>query len=169
MHLRRLVSSDAPAFRALRQRVLAEEPYAFTPTPAEEASVPLAHTEARLAEGRTTGGVIGAFDADGSLVAIVGVERETRAKRAHAASLRSVYVGPEARGHGLGERIVGAALAFASSMPGVAHVTLGVIETNTDALRLYERLGFAVVGRDPDYLRVDGRSLAHLTLMRPLP
>ncbi|MBE2187283.1 MAG: GNAT family N-acetyltransferase [Rhodothermales bacterium] len=169
MHLRRLVPSDACAFRALRQRCLAEERHAFTLTPDEEAALPLAHTEARLAKDRVTGGVIGAFDADGSLVAIVGVERETRAKRAHAALIRSVYVAPEARGHRLGERIVGAALAFAASMPGVECVTLGVVETNRTAARLYERLGFAVIGREPDYLRVDGQSLAHLLLMRPLP
>lgn len=169
MHLRRLVPADAPAFRALRQRCLAEERHAFTPTSDEEAALPLAHTEVRLAENRATGGVIGAFDYHGALVAIAGVERETRAKRAHTALIRSVYVAPEARGHGLGERIVGAALAFAAEMPGVARVTLGVVETNAAAVRLYQRLGFVEVGREPDYLRVNGVSLAHLTLTRPLP
>lgn len=169
MPIRRLVPADASAFRALRQRCLTEERHAFTPTPDEEAALPLAHTEARLAENRATGGVIGSFDDHGALVAIVGVERETRAKRAHTATIRSVYVAPEARGHGLGERIVGAALAFASAMPGVERVALGVVETNAAARRLYKRLGFVEVGREPDYVRVNGVSLAHLTLTRPLP
>jgi GNAT superfamily N-acetyltransferase len=55
--------------------------------------------------------------------------------------LRWFLVVPEARGTGVGRRLLEEALAYARQR-GMAHVYLWSFATLTDALRLYERAGF---------------------------
>jgi GNAT superfamily N-acetyltransferase len=55
--------------------------------------------------------------------------------------LRWFLVVPEARGTGLGQRLLEEALAY-SRQRGMAHVYLWSFATLTEALRLYERAGF---------------------------
>ncbi len=58
----------------------------------------------------------------------------------------SVYLAPEARGAGLGRRIMTELLARVG--PGQYHTVLAVISAETPAsLRMHERLGFVEVGR----------------------
>src|SRR4029453_763781 len=55
--------------------------------------------------------------------------------------LRWFLVVPEARGTGLGKRLLDEALAYARQR-GLRHIYLWSFATLTDALRLYERAGF---------------------------
>ena len=57
--------------------------------------------------------------------------------------LRWFLVVPEARGTGLGKRLLDAALAHARAR-GLSHIFLWSFADLTDALRLYERAGFKV-------------------------
>ncbi|KIJ49604.1 hypothetical protein M422DRAFT_27967 [Sphaerobolus stellatus SS14] len=43
--------------------------------------------------------------------------------------------------------------ASSHSKPNITHIYLHVQESNTDALRFYERHGFKVMGTDPDYYK----------------
>ncbi len=66
----------------------------------------------------------------------------------------SVAVAEEARGQGVGQRL----LDFAEHRyPGARSIFLCVTDFNTGARRLYERIGYELVGELPDYL-VAGRS-----------
>ncbi len=59
-----------------------------------------------------------------------------------------VAVAPEARGAGVGARL----LAFAEARyPEARHIFLCVTNFNTGARRLYERVGYRQVGEIPDY------------------
>ncbi len=66
------------------------------------------------------------------------------------AELLRVVVRPQARRHGLGRRLVRHGLAWARTQ-GASEVFLEVSETNTGALRLYQRAGFEPVARRRDY------------------
>ncbi|MCA1868772.1 N-acetyltransferase family protein [Agrobacterium genomosp. 3] len=58
----------------------------------------------------------------------------------------SVYVHRQARGHGIGKRLMQALIDHASGND--VHVLIGAIEAeNTASIRLHESLGFRVVGR----------------------
>jgi len=59
-----------------------------------------------------------------------------------------IFVAPEARGRGLGTRVL-EALATALRARGARGLRLAVAVTNPDARRLYDRLGFAFVARRP--------------------
>ncbi len=82
--------------------------------------------------------------------------------------IESVAVAAEARGQGIGTRLVEAAFDLARVRSCIA-VTLDVVDTNPDARRFYERLGFAPVREDrlPFLRRLMGFSRA-TTMMRRL-
>ena len=60
------------------------------------------------------------------------------------AHVTDLYVRPEARGRGIGRALLAEVVAPAHEA-GLDHVSLEVLVRNTDARRLYERLGFAAV------------------------
>jgi RimJ/RimL family protein N-acetyltransferase len=154
MELRTIDANDAAAFRALRLAALAECPTAFSSSYEEECDIPLAETAQRLAPDHNRA-IFGAFDGPG-LVATVGLQRESRRKRAHKAIIWGVYVAPSFRGRGLGRKLLERALTHARSMPDLMQVTLGVNTANKAAIALYESVGFQRFGLERGFLRVDG-------------
>jgi ribosomal protein S18 acetylase RimI-like enzyme len=117
MLLRTLTPEDATAFQALRLRGLQECPEAFASSYEEEVGTVQAEIEKRL-QPKPDSAILGAFQ-EGRLVALTGVQRESMAKLAHKAFIWGVYVAPEARGSGVGRKVVSHALNYASETLGV--------------------------------------------------
>jgi [ribosomal protein S18]-alanine N-acetyltransferase len=82
---------------------------------------------------------------DGEVVGYAGV-----AVLAGDAHVMGLAVGPTAQRCGVGGRLLETMLAVVFRS-GVSAVTLEVRPTNTSALRLYRRAGFAAEGRRPAY------------------
>ncbi|MEU2235276.1 GNAT family N-acetyltransferase [Streptomyces vietnamensis] len=59
--------------------------------------------------------------------------------------LRSVWVAPEARGHGLAARLIASVESWAHGT-GAGVLRLSVLASNAPAIALYERLGYAPDG-----------------------
>lgn len=155
MLFRTLGPEDAAEFQALRLRGLQECPEAFASSHDEEAATPLSEIERRL-QPRPDAAILGAFE-DGSLVALVGVQREGMVKLAHKAFIWGMYVAPEARSLGIGTALLGRALAHAGEVLAVRQVNLGVNVRNQAAIALYKKLGFVQYGLERDFLLVDGQ------------
>jgi ribosomal protein S18 acetylase RimI-like enzyme len=81
-------------------------------------------------------------DLDGE---VVGMAAAGESGDARAASLTSLWVDHRARGTGLGDSLVLAAVAWAVKA-GYEQVILWVTDGNTHAQRLYERHGFVRTG-----------------------
>lgn len=154
MHLRTLTPEDASAFQALRLRGLQECPEAFASSYEEEVGTLQAEIERRL-KPKPDSAIIGAFQ-DRELVGLTGVHRESMTKLAHKAFIWGVYVAPEVRGHGVGGKVVGHALHYASETLGVRQVNLGVNTKNAAAVALYSKLGFVQYGLEREFLLVAG-------------
>ena len=154
MLIRTLTPEDAAAFQTLRLRGLKECPEAFASSYEEEAGTPLEEIERRL-KPKTDSAIVGAFRQD-ELVGLTGVQREGMAKLAHKAFIWGVYVAPEARGNGVGSKVVGHALKYAAESLGVRQVNLGVNTKNSPAVALYGKLGFVQYGMERGFLLVDG-------------
>ena len=154
MHLRTLTPQDATSFQALRLRGLQECPEAFASSYEEEASTLREQIELRL-QPKPSSAIIGAF-LNGVLAAVAGVQQESMAKLAHKAFIWGVYVSPEARGQGVGTKVVGHALQYASETLGVRQVNLGVNTKNVAAVALYKKLGFVQYGLERGFLLVAG-------------
>ena len=80
----------------------------------------------------------------------------------------TVAVHPEAQGQGLGRRLFEALFAAAATLtPRIERIELFVRAGHVDAIRLYERLGFAVEARFKDRVRLsDGTVEDDLAMVR---
>jgi ribosomal protein S18 acetylase RimI-like enzyme len=168
MTVRRLVPSDAPAYRALMLEAYERHPEAFTSTATERAALPLSWWETRLDASPQAGQVVlGAFDGE-RLAGAVGLLFETREKSRHKANLFGMYVAPSSRHTGFGRQLVLAALAQAQARDGVKLVQLTVTDGNAAAQALYERCGFAAFGIEPFAVAVGGAFFSKVHMWRAL-
>ncbi len=81
--IRRLTSSDAEAYRAVRLDGLLKHPEAFGSSYEDEASRPIEVTAERL----DSGFVLGAFDSDEKLMGVAGLAIQTATKAKHKGTL----------------------------------------------------------------------------------
>jgi len=154
--IRRLGPDDAPAYRALRLRALWEFPQAFTSSHEEDEKVPLEATVKRL--GSSHQKFWGAYEG-GELCGIVGLDRETRAKNRHKATVVGMYVAHEHMGRGIGRALLDALIGDAKAS-GLELLVLTVTHAEGSARRLYERAGFRSFGIEPRAIKVDGHYYA---------
>lgn len=168
MQIRRLEVSDAPVYRAFRLRGLREHADAFTSSFEEASRQPLVDSSMRLAA-MSNEKLWGAF-VDGEMVGMVGLNRETRLKNRHKATLVSMYVAPEYTGRGIGRALVDTVLQAARAS-GLELILLTVTDSNRQAIALYEKAGFSSFGTEPDAIRVNGISFGktHMYLQLKTP
>jgi RimJ/RimL family protein N-acetyltransferase len=154
LNIRALAPPDSPAFQSLRLRGLQECPEAFASSYEEEVATSIDEIEKRL-QPKSDSAIFGAFEGL-ELCALVGLQREGMVKLSHKSNIWGVYVAPEARGRGVGAKIMSHALFYAASVLGTQQVNLGVNTKNTPALTLYKKLGFIEYGLERDFLLVNG-------------
>lgn len=165
IEVRLLVAEDAPAYVALRRAMLEESPVAFTadadgdPGSDEEQVRKYVASPEGLA-------IVGGF-LDGELVGAAGIVRETRSKLRHRAWVWGVWTSPEARGRGIGERMMHEVIRVVRGWEGMRVLYLSAGAEQGPAIRLYERVGFRVWGTESCVVHYDGRDYdeVHLELM----
>jgi len=164
--VRQLGVADAPAYRALRLRGLAEYPLAFTSSAEEEAARPLDWSVQRLTDAplRSNDLFLGAF-VGGQLQGLVGLQGRYRPKERHNATVVGLFVAPEAGGRGLGRALMVELLNCARARPELLQLDLTVTEGNAAAQTLYASLGFTVYGVLPSAVRVEGRDYAKIHMV----
>jgi len=91
---------------------------------------------------------------DGRVVGWCDIQSTFGQARAHVGIL-GIGLLPDARGHGIGTRLLQSAIATAWSR-GLTRIELTVRDDNTTARALYERLGFEHEGIQRRSMRVDG-------------
>ncbi|MEQ1682974.1 MAG: GNAT family N-acetyltransferase [Burkholderiaceae bacterium] len=153
-----LVEADLPAYKALRDAMLAAHPEAFTSDAATERQRIAQSYLPRLGMAQAGGGsfLLGAWQS-GQLVGTLGCERDTRVKVCHIGHLVGMMVRSELQGAGIGRRLLEAGIKTARGVEGMEMLTLTVTASNTAAVRLYESAGFIRFGTLPDAIKVDGR------------
>jgi RimJ/RimL family protein N-acetyltransferase len=166
--IRPAVPGDAAPLRALRLEALAGHPQAFAADVALTAAEPVEAWAERIAQYASESmGVICLAEAEGQLIGMAGLVRGHWPKTRHGGTLWGVYVRADWRGFHLAEALVEACTAWAQAQ-GVAIVKLGVVTTNTPAIRCYARCGFAAYGLDPKVLYLDRVFYDELLMARPV-
>jgi ribosomal protein S18 acetylase RimI-like enzyme len=158
--IRHLTPADAADYRDIRLAALQNAPEAFGSTYEMEAARPLSGWEERLQ-------MPGAFAAflDGKIVGLARfVQDSDSPKERHKGSVYAMYVVPEARGQGIGSALLEALIGDASGI--VEQLRLGVVDDNAAAIRLYEKHGFEVYGREMRALKSDGRYFDEVLMVR---
>ena len=164
MEIRRLAPADAPAYRALRLRGLAEHPDAFNSSADAEAAKPLSAVETRIAAD-SPDVVFGAFFG-GVLAGVVGLARESREKNRHKATVFGMCVAPELARRGIARALLRHLVATAQQDPGIEQLVLTVTHSNVPARSLYESEGFRSFGIEPRAIRVADRYYDKNHMMR---
>jgi RimJ/RimL family protein N-acetyltransferase len=143
-----LGAADAADYNEFFRQGALEHPDTLRIAPADIAAA------AFKTEHGTDGTTFAARDADRRWLGVVTVERELgREKRRHIAWILRMYVAKHATGRGLGRALLGAALARARELPGVAKVNLTVAAHNAPAVRLYQAVGFRTFASEADAFR----------------
>jgi ribosomal protein S18 acetylase RimI-like enzyme len=152
---------DWQDLRAMRLEALRSEPAAFSSSYEETlawpdeiwrrrlANEPRIHLLAR-ARSRPigiVGGYLGADDGDDSVAEVFGM-----------------YVTKEHRGRGIGRLLLTSLIDRLSALPRIATIRLVVTETQEPARRLYESVGFQVVGMTEDGIVFDDRRYDELIM-----
>jgi len=143
INLHRIGIDDWQLWRKLRLEALAEAPYAFGSKLAEWQGQ--GDTETRW-RGRLS-------DVPLNIIAewretAAGMTSATAPQPDGSIELLSMWVAPFARGHGVGDSLVNAVIAWARELRA-SRVALAVFEGNERALALYRRHGFIDVGSAP--------------------
>ena len=157
LHIAPLALADLPAYKALRDRMLARHPQAFTSDAAAEAIKPASVYSGRLGYERPEGGhfTLGARRG-GRLVGAISCERDPRLKVRHVAQVVGMMVRDEAQGHGIGRALLDACIERARGADGLEMLTLSVTAGNEPALRLYRGAGFEHYGTLQRAVKVGG-------------
>ena len=149
MNIQRLEPMHAPTYRALMLEAYELHPEVFTSSVGERAALPISWWEGRLSQDtEAVELVVGSFR-NHELVGVAGLSFESREKVRHKATLFGMYVPSRARGHGVGAKLVLAALAEARLRPGIRLVQLTVTHGNRSAEALYKKYGFVQFGLEP--------------------
>jgi GNAT superfamily N-acetyltransferase len=150
--IRALGVPDAEAYRELRLTALATSPEAFGSSYEEESELSLDSFRARVVPtGRNV--IFGTFAAD-RLVGMAGFVADEKVKKRHKGTLWGVFLMPEWRGRGLGDRLVRRVVDHATEH--VLILQANVVTTNQKARETYARLGFVAFGRERQALCIDG-------------
>jgi RimJ/RimL family protein N-acetyltransferase len=160
--IRPLRVDEVDAYRAIRLEALRFHPEAFASSFESEAAQPAAFFAERLSRGVIFGGLLG-----DALLGTAGFMIHAGAKTRHKAMFWGMYVRPEARGSGLARGLVEAVLEHARDR--VELVQLSVAAENVRAQRLYAQCGFVPYGVEQRALKIDGRYLDDVLMVRMLP
>jgi ribosomal protein S18 acetylase RimI-like enzyme len=145
--LRLLGEDDLPAYKALRDHLLALHPEAFTSDALTERTMSAAGYRNRLGgQGDEAHFTLGAWRG-ARLVGAISCERDPRLKVRHIAHVVGMMLHPDARGRGLGRALLERCLELLRGVPDVELVTLNVTSTNAAAVALYRGAGFERYGR----------------------
>lgn len=136
--IRRLAAAEWAAFREVRLTALRDAPEAFGSTAAEAERLDEQEWRRRLQQRAVFMAEVASQRV--GLAAGIGGDQPGEAE------LISMWVAPAWRGHGIGDRLVEAVLAWAAG-EGFMSVGLWVAQGNARAERLYARHGFGATGR----------------------
>jgi ribosomal protein S18 acetylase RimI-like enzyme len=144
--VRDVAADNLPAYKALRDELLALHPEAFTSDAETEQAKPASSYRARIGVGDSARFTLGAWVGE-RLVGAISCERDERVKVRHIGHIVGMMVRAEARGRGVGRALLNACIAQARDARGIEMLTLSVTASNASAVALYEGAGFKRYGR----------------------
>lgn len=167
--LRAMRAADLPAYKALRDGILAAHPEAFTSDAETELRRPPETYLARVAGVADHGWPFTLTAWRGErLCGAITCERDERLKVRHIAKLVGMMVHPDHGRRGIGSALLDACIAQCRQRDGIELLTLSVTGTNAAAIRLYERAGFVCYGRLEGALRIGTHRHAKHLMALPL-
>jgi ribosomal protein S18 acetylase RimI-like enzyme len=137
-------------YQKLRLEALDNDSIAFISSYEEEIKLSKKDWQKRI------GNVLFALS-DNEPIGMVVYVFNNRIKIRHIANIYGLYVSKEYRNQGVGDRLLGNALSIIEGTNGIFKIRVSVIPQQIYAVKLYEKYGFATVGRLINELIVDDK------------
>lgn len=134
---------DVEAYRTIRLEALLADPGAFGSTYEREVAFDDRTWRRRVSGFDGRPGITLVDEIDGAVVGTAGIGYTEHNEQP---MLVGMWVRPEARGQGVGKRLIDAAVDWAVSRQA-KDIILWVVTENLSAISLYERCGFVVSGK----------------------
>lgn len=150
----KLLPAEWQEYKNLRLEALREDPLAFGASYAEALKRDDNHWQKRS---HGPEGIILIARNNGKAIAMAGAYREEGEKLSHIAYVWGVYVNAVYRGQGIGRKLLENLFKEIDKIGGIEKINLNVNTTQQSAVRLYEKLGFQIVGTLYKELKVDGK------------
>jgi RimJ/RimL family protein N-acetyltransferase len=164
--IRESTPSDVTQYRELRLGALQDTPTAFSADYQAHLSRPMSFWEGRLNFDEY--GIIFFAEQASNLIGMTGIHQRESPKTKHSAEIFSVYVRPEWRGLHIAEGLIDLCVQWAKARE-VNILKLGVMATNTSAVRCYERCGFKIYGTEPRDVFYEGKYYDLHLMCRDIP
>jgi RimJ/RimL family protein N-acetyltransferase len=164
--IRPALEADAQAFRNLRLEALQSHPQAFSADYAANHEHPSAYWMERL-QSLGSAGMIYFASHNEELIGMCGIQRGNSPKTCHSAIIWGVYLQTKWRGLQIAEGMIAACVRWAQAQE-IKIIKLGVITTNTAAIRCYARCDFKVYGLEPQAIYYDHVMYDELLMARIL-
>lgn len=161
--IRRAVSSDAAELRALQQSVYDEENWFVGDGPLDIGGLT---RRIRSLEPSNSLYLVAQAPSSLELIAWLELHRLLPQKLKHVATL-TLAVQTAYRGQGVARQLLKHAYTWSNEV-GVLKITLNVRANNTAAIRLYERQGFELEGREKAHIRLKGSFEDNLIMAKGL-
>lgn len=164
MKIQMLGYKDAEKYKLLRLQALQNHPEYFGSTYEQEVGITFEQTKERI---RPTANkfTLGAYD-DEQLVGLVTFIREFGEKTHHKGHVVGMYVTPEARRKGIGQAMLEKLFEYTRKIEGLEQLNLMVTSTNENAIAVYRSLGFEQYGIEKRAMKVDGRYVDELLMVK---
>jgi RimJ/RimL family protein N-acetyltransferase len=140
-----LTSEHLASYKQLRLECLKENPDFFGILYEEELKESSLKFDAALNHSSSKDYLYGAFH-EKDLIAICGFSQEGRTKTLHRGEISQMYVRKEFAGNKIGKQLLLLVIEKAFSNRKLEQIILSVVDTNTNAIALYKRVGFEQYG-----------------------
>lgn len=166
--IRPAVPGDAAGVLELRLESLKQHPEAFAADYASTAAEPVqAWTDRITRYAKDDTGIIYLALAEDQLIGMTGLYRGNYPKVRHNGNIWGVYVKESWRGFQIADVLIRDCINWAQTRK-MQMVKLGVITSNTSAIRCYVRCGFSTYGVDSKVIHYNGLFYDELLMARPV-
>ncbi len=144
-------------YKELRINGLENDPIAFTPDLEETLKDTEENWRNRLQNNLNGERVLIFAEHDGKLVGCGNITLYEMERFKHNVNFDGLYVRPEYRGRGIGEKLVKERLERAEKMPKVTQVFTEIFSSQIASIDLHKKLDFVEVGRIKDFVHMNDK------------
>lgn len=167
LEIREVEAGDLATFKEVRLEALLNHPEAFASTYEGEKRDSDEKWLERIAASDGRSNITYLAFVDGNPAGMAGIFCGFSPKTRHSGTIWGVYLRPQYRGQGIATRLLEACAAWARE--GTMRILkLGVVTTNTAAIKCYTNYGFQVYGLEPKALFVNNRYYDELLMVKTI-
>ena len=162
--IRKLQPDESNSYRELRLQCLKNYPMHFTSNYLDEQAKEKLFFQTNIEQSNPNNFVIGAF-LKNTLVGISGFNSYDRTKIEHKGRIIQAYVNPDYQGQQVGFNLIKSTIDEAFKINDIEQIEIDVITSNTNAEKLYKKIGFTEYGIQKNFMKVNDAYYDHKMMM----